>query len=238
MNVVVVLFHKLFAKFNKYTVAVSRITKFVCENFYSIPISKVIYNVLPYSSHSFITKHTNSIKDENSICYIGRVIREKGVELICSGVEKLRKDQDRKIIFNVMGGGELLNILKIKYNHPDNHFFGYVDDKTKVEVLAKSKVFISLHPAEPFGVTSLEASAMNCICCLSTIGGHIEFVQKEQLVLIKDVEDVNEIAASLKLSLAIAKSTSFNVTNPYFDNPGLYYKKYANSFLELLNESK
>ncbi len=231
----VVFFHWLFSILNSKTVAVSYLTKFASENFYNIKVDQVIHNILP---HDFFTAFNNSssiAKKSNSIAFVGRVIKEKGVEKILQAVNLVRQQTQQNIFVHVVGSGLQLNYLKENYQNEHNYFHGYVDAPTKYKILAECNTFISLHPAEPFGITALEASVLNVKCCLSAVGGHTEFVPHHLFYPINDISSVEEIARAI--------FDSFNDKNNYYpvnfslNNENEYQKQYALQFIQVLENN-
>jgi len=226
----VVLGHKFFSFLNKKTIAVSYFTKFVSENFYNIKVHTVIHNILPFDFFSTALKHKRE-KAPNTITFVGRVIKEKGVDRILKAVDLIRSEGE-KVVVNIIGSGSFIPELKTNFPDTDNIFHGYLSSEKKYEVLSKSNSFISLHPAEPFGITVLEASTLGLHCCLSAIGGHTEFVPHEIFFPINNVHDINEIA------IAISKSFMPVFHNILPDksylNEDKYYNKYAQQFLNVL----
>ena len=220
----VVFFHWLFSILNTKTVAVSYLTKFVSENFYNIKVGQVIHN-----SSSAISKKPNSI------AFVGRVIKEKGGEQILQAVNLVRQQTQNNVIVHIVGSGLQLNYLKENYKNEHNYFHGYVDAQTKYRILAECNTFISLHPAEPFGITALEASMLNVKCCLSALGGHTEFVPHYLFYPINNICSVEEIARSIL--------DSFNDKNNYYpENFSLnkedeYQKQYAQQFIQVLENN-
>ena len=231
----VVFFHWLFSKLNTRTVAVSYLTKFVSENFYNIKVHQVIHNILP---HDFFSAFNNSLsiaKKPNSIAFVGRVINEKGVEKILQAVNLVRQQTQQNVFVHIVGSGLQLNYLQENYKNENNYFYGYVDARTKYKILAECNTFISLHPAEPFGITALEASVLNVKCCLSAVGGHTEFVPHNLFYPINDTCSVQEIATAI--------FNSFNDKNNYhqanfsLNNEDEYQKQYAQKFIQILENN-
>lgn len=225
---VVVLGHQIFAKFNTCTVAVSYLTKFAVENFYNIKVHQVIPNILPATFVEGI-KQTDIKKQPNSVIFVGRVIKEKGIEQILKAVAELR---NKNILINlhIVGNGISLPALKHQYQHANTHFHGFVSAQKKYELLNQSVSFISLHPAEPFGITALEASMFGLNCCLSSIGGHFEFVNVNQLYIINDVNNIQNIAN------VIGKSLAQHCAQPQINiDSDTYYLNYGNCYLSTLS---
>ncbi len=231
----VVFFHWLFSKFNRKTVAVSYLTKFVSENFYSIKIHKVIHNILPHDFFSAFNNSSSIAKKPNSIAFVGRVLKEKGVEKILQAVNLIRQQTQQNVFVDIVGSGSQLNYLQENYKNEHNHFYGYVDAEIKYKILAECNSFISLHPAEPFGITALEASVLNVKCCLSAVGGHTEFVPHHLFYPINDTSSIQEIA--IAISNSFNDSYSSHEPNFSLNNEDKYQKKYAQQFIQILENN-
>ena len=227
---IVVYGHKLFALFNKKSVAVSYFTKFVSENFYNIKVHAVIHNILPFDFFSTTLNHSKT-KEPFTLTFVGRVIKEKGVDKILEAASLIRSS-NQKIIVNIVGSGTFIADLKVLYPHPDNVFHGYLSSEDKYKILSQSYSFISLHPAEPFGITALEASTLGVHCCLSALGGHTEFVPHEYFFPINNVDDIKEIATVISQSFQPV-SNNLLVNSSLYDEKQ-YYSNYAQLFLNVL----
>lgn len=231
----VVFFHWLFSKFNNKTVAVSYLTKFVSQNFYDIKVHQVIHNILPHDFFSAYNNLSTTNKKPNSIAFVGRVIKEKGVEIILQAVDLLRQQAQQDISLHIVGGGVQLQYLQKNYKHQHNFFYGYVDAETKYKVLAACNSFISLHPAEPFGITALEASVLNVKCCLSAVGGHTEFVPHHLFFPINDTCSIQEIATAI--SNSFNDNYSSHEVKVALNNEAEYQKQYAQQFIQILENN-
>ncbi len=231
----VVFFHWLFSKLNNKTVAVSYLTKFVSENFYNIKVSQVIHNILPHDFFSAFNNSSSIAKKPNSIAFVGRVLKEKGVEKILQAANLIRQQTQQNVFVHIVGSGLQLNYLQENYKNEHNYFYGYVDAKTKYKILAQCNTFISLHPAEPFGITALEASVLNVKCCLSAVGGHTEFVPHNLFYPINDTSSVQEIATVIFNSFN--DNNSYHQANFSLNNEDEYQKQYAQQFIQILENN-
>ncbi|MFO0920453.1 MAG: glycosyltransferase family 4 protein [Candidatus Saccharimonadales bacterium] len=106
--------------------------------------------------------HKMNIKRDQNILYIGRLEKRKGVKHLIDAFCKINNTKSRLII-----AGDGVDRLKLekyvtqKQVRDRVDFLGYVSEKQKLELLAKSGVFCS--PAlfgESFGIVLLEAMAM------------------------------------------------------------------------------
>jgi glycosyltransferase involved in cell wall biosynthesis len=187
------IFHFIFSLINTKSVAVSFLTRYICQNHLGINVDSVIQNPLP--DGFFIPK---ACKEKFTIVYIGRIVASKGLDKILSAIDLLRGQMhEKKVIFNVIGDGPLLNNLKDQFPSSDNVFHGFIDVQTKYEIMAKSEIFISLCEGEPFGLTALEANFLKMKCILPVYGGHQEFLDKQLQYCISDIYNLNEIKDAL-----------------------------------------
>lgn len=201
-----VLGHRLFSYLNTKTVAVSYLTKYVWENFLFLKIDKVIHN--PETTIKSECNIVNIEKELNSIVFTGRIVNTKNLNLILDAVEDYRELYDPTLKFNIIGDGPELSGFLQKYNNPNNIFHGFVSHESKVDIMLKSNLFISLNEGEPFGLTSLEARILNLKCILPAIGGHVEFVDCQSLFLINNIFSKEEIVEKIYLALNSKENNS------------------------------
>jgi glycosyltransferase involved in cell wall biosynthesis len=117
-------------------------------------------------------------EDEIVFCTIGRLVKRKNIDDICSVLSRLKNDYSFK--FLIIGDGPErghLEALKVKLNL-DNHvrFLGNVTDEEKFQILELSDFYLSTAQHEGFGLVFLEA--MECglpIVCYDR-GGQNDFL--------------------------------------------------------------
>lgn len=117
--------------------------------------------------------------DERLIFFIGRLVREKGVQTLVEAI-RILIDQGHKVKLVVSGTGPYEEDLKFKaavsgvYSH--TYFTGRISDKVRNHLYrwADAAVFPSLY--EPFGIVALEAMAAGSGLVVSDTGGMSEVV--------------------------------------------------------------
>lgn len=144
--------------------------------------------------------------NEKIIFYVGRMVREKGLEVLIDAAPLILKDHPESKFLIVGSGGEI-NSLKRRTQYlgieDEFYFTGYVDDETltKIYNVVDVAVFPSLY--EPFGIVALEAMAAGVPAVVSDTGGFREIIQP-------GVNGVcTEVGSSLSLSegiLSVIKS--------------------------------
>lgn len=119
-------------------------------------------------------------ENEKIILYVGRLIPEKGVNVLLGAMPGvLRSNPEAKLVVVGEGyyRGELMRIADRMGLSQKVYFTGYVDDET-LKLLyrcASVAVFPSLY--EPFGIVALEAMASGTPVIVSDTGGLSEIVE-------------------------------------------------------------
>ncbi len=120
--------------------------------------------------------------DEQIIYYVGRLVNEKGVQVLLEAAPMILKENPRAK-FIITGEGPCKESLKEQARHlgisPKVFFTGFVDDFTRNQLYshASAAVFPSLY--EPFGIVALEAMAAGTPLVVADTGGLGEIVTHE-----------------------------------------------------------
>jgi glycogen(starch) synthase len=117
--------------------------------------------------------------DEKIVFYVGRVVYEKGLQVLVDAVPKvLAEFPQAKFVIAGTGGmlGELRHRVQERGLAGKVLFTGYIADGDRDRLLALSScvVFPSLY--EPFGIVALEAMASRAPVVVSAVGGLAEVV--------------------------------------------------------------
>jgi glycosyltransferase involved in cell wall biosynthesis len=116
---------------------------------------------------------------EKIIFFVGRMVREKGVQTLIEALPKIRWEyRDAKLL--ICGGGyrdHLINLAKSIGMESQVYFTGFVsdDDLMKIYRVADVACFPSLY--EPFGIVALEGLASHTPVVTSDAGGLPEIVE-------------------------------------------------------------
>lgn len=146
-----------------------------------------VYNGVDFDFFNKINK-----KDHNfTICFIGRYIESKRVDLVLKLAEKLPK------INFIMAGGDIENSYLSSLNIPSNiTSIGWVNREKIRELYQFSDVMIFPSISEGFGLVILEANACGLPVIASNIPVFREIIQDENGILI-DLDE-NEIDNYIK----------------------------------------
>lgn len=149
------------------------------------------------------TNYTKIISDKKiHIIFVGRLIKEKGVQNILHLLSKVEK-VDYK--FFVVGNGyykkHLINLAKNLNIEDKVEFLGEKDNV--FEILNNCDIFVHLPEwEEGFGITVLEAMASNLICVVNSKGAMPELIENNKNGFILEDEtallQLNEILEKVK----------------------------------------
>lgn len=135
--------------------------------------------------------------------FLGNLIPRKRVDLTCRFFEIL-SDFDMEL--DIVGGGEELKDLQVKYNdNPKIHFHG---PQTNVwPFIEKAHVLINLSSSEGLPNAVLEGLSAGCICILSDIEPHKEIHEciGDGVILIPIYDDLKDDKIALLVALANQK---------------------------------
>jgi glycogen(starch) synthase len=114
------------------------------------------------------------------IFYIGRLVPEKGVQVLLDAAPVILKSFPRAC-FVVAGTGPFADYLKIKAAElglaDKVYFTGYIDEQTKNYLYRSATVSVFPSLYEPFGIVALEAMVMGIPLVVSSCGGLDEIVE-------------------------------------------------------------
>lgn len=126
-------------------------------------------------------RHRFAAPNEKIIFFIGRMVREKGAQLLIEALPHVRDQyNDAKLV--IAGGGQRAHLEQLAgslgmWNHV--YFTGRVSDadRDRLYRVADVAVYPSLY--EPFGIVALEAMAARTPVVVSNAGGLAEVVQHD-----------------------------------------------------------
>ena len=163
------------------------------------------------------------------VLFVGRIVKEKGVDLYVDAVKKLSVEfsdwrflvigssklgYDKKSLFEK----EIIQTLKKLDNNVE--FQGYVPNEKVKDLMSKSNILVV--PSiwqEPFGMTAIEGLSNKMVVIASDVGGLSEII-KDKGVLIKDIDSrklTTKMRKLLNSSVEIKKYQSLAWDNYPFD---------------------
>ena len=186
---------------------------------------KRIYN--PIEKNNNVEKV--NINENKYYLYVGRVSKEKGVDLFCQAISEL------KYKGIVVGDGNEKEKLQKEY--PDIEFVGW---KSKEEVNkymrgAKALIFPSRW-YEGAPLTPLEAMQYGLPCLVSNVSAAIDYVNKDYTSFKLDCEDLKKTILKYEANMEIYKKDCKEFIEKR--NKEKYVEEIINFFNEVKNEGK
>ena len=166
--------------------------------------SKAKINVIP-NSHGYTHNQIREFKfikffrsQELRLLFIGRLVQEKGIEILCDVVSNLCL-QGHKIFLDVIGSGEFETVLKEKKSYKDRIFFhGSHFGQRKIDYLKSCDVLVvpSNWP-ESFGIVITEPFAFGKPVIALNIGAIPEIVKEGYNGFIFEPDNKEQLQATI-----------------------------------------
>ena len=175
-------------------------------NNYKIPRSKLL--LLPHGLNlSNLFKETKEEDKVFDIIFIGRLVWFKRVEDIIWAVNNLRLKKGLPLKTIIVGDGKmyksLSNLVKTLKLEDLVTFVGYVEDKTKYELLSKSKIFVLPSLREGLSISTLEAMASGLPCIVAKpenpeVFGPVDIVREGYNGLYFNAGDIDDLSNKIE----------------------------------------
>jgi glycosyltransferase involved in cell wall biosynthesis len=167
----------------------------------------------------------------NYLTYVGRLVPAKNVhQLLPAMLQMLTTDAQLRI--SIVGDGPQWAELKaIAQGNPRVEFTGNLGSKAVIDVLRKTRVFVSGNEMEPFGITYLEALSQGCTVVMPACGGGLEIDLEgigSRLQLFSLSFDADAITSALK--------RAWNASNDRYDISAYRDEKVAAQYMQLANK--
>ncbi len=157
----------------------------------------VFYNSIDSDAYDrFKTrKYKKRFEDKIIIAYAGRIIREKGIEVLLDSFSELIKSNNN-IVLVIAGDGPLLLTLKDKYKNPTIFFEGKLNYEDMMSLMNITDIFChpSMYP-EGLPTAILEAGIMKCAVIATDRGGTKEVIISSEYGIIVDENQESLVGA-------------------------------------------
>lgn len=196
-----------FKKSNK-VIAISKAVKKSLIECMCLPEGKIriVYNGVDINS--FSPKEDYKINSPVTLIYVGRLVKEKGVQNILFALSKLSVTCDNWV-FDIVGDGDFRSELEEYTKRLDLvgkvHFLGVRDDIP--QILKEHDVFVHM-PAyeEGFGIAIIEAMAAGLLCICGGRGGIPEIIENGSSgILVNSNQELMDTLESLLMNRNIKK---------------------------------
>lgn len=126
-------------------------------------------------------RKTYALPNEKIVLYVGRLVYEKGVQILINAVPKVVSKVDAKFV--IVGSGymqeQLSNIVKSMGLEHKVLFTGFVEEQDLLKLQKVADVSVVPSMFEPFGIVALEAMAAKSPVVVSDTGGLSEIVDHD-----------------------------------------------------------
>lgn len=138
---------------------------------------------------------------DTTITYFGRLKKYKSIDNLIHSFARLKKDFP-KLKLIIMGRGDFENALKSlakKLNvEKEIHFTGFVDDRTKIEILSKSHLVVNTSMKEGWGITNIEANACGTPVISANSPGLRDSIKDGQSGLLYQYNNIDDLTSKIK----------------------------------------
>lgn len=196
------------------TVTVSYISQAINWKIYKIRCDLVIPNGIRTDDLSLMKNDasisTLNIERPYDFLYVGRLYRDKNVDLLCKAFIEL-KTKYPSLSLAVVGGGELEEKFKkgAEFDKPGIFFFGQQPHSNVFEFYRKSKIFISLNELEPLATTFMEAACEGCELASPITSGIMQLFWNNKHMTPVDISSVSSLASCMEKTLAKYSAPTF-----------------------------
>lgn len=183
---------KLYKKYFDKLVTVSFLSYAINKKINRIICDAVIYNGCNFKVEQN-TKHKRTI----DFIYVGRLYRDKEVEMIADAFLILLK-KNPHLNCCIIGYGELEELFtKGKYYNSGIKFLGRKNSDEIKKILLDSKFFISMNPLEPLGIVFNEAILSGCNIITQSTSGICPIYMKKPYFHVADSNNAIQLSTLL-----------------------------------------
>src|SRR6266446_1266510 len=133
---------------------------------------------------------------EVRLLYVGRISREKDLDVLAAAYDKVRKAGQPVRLF-LVGHGPYSETLAAAL--PDAVFLGYLTGESLATAYASADIFVFPSTTDTFGNVVIEAQASGLPVIVSDLGGPKELVEDGVNGLVTKAHDVKDVARAITL---------------------------------------
>lgn len=169
------------------------------------------------------TRNTYLKNKKYLITFIGRLVHQKGVDILIDSIIKI-KNEIPELMLTIVGSGYMKEELLYRVNESGIedmvNFTGFISNEEKESLIEASDLLIYPSRYEPFGIVALEALERKKPVIVSDIGGFREIVT-DKVTGIRAPLNPEGLAESIKFLLfnpALAKELGNNGRKSVIEN--------------------
>ena len=169
-----------------------------------------IYNPYRYDGKYVITDY---VKKANAILYVGRIYKEKRVNLL---IEIWKSIEDivleKKWYFFIVGTGNQYDYLKEKIEHDNCKNISLTGQQNPLDYYRNAKIFVSASETEGYPMTLIEAMSNGCVpIAMNTYSSLEDIIENACGVITQnDIFDFRDKLVELMQNEALCKQMSEN----------------------------
>jgi glycosyltransferase involved in cell wall biosynthesis len=137
------------------------------------------------------------LQGETTLLYVGRVSKEKNLDLLLTAFEQLSAEQP-EVTLAIVGDGPQLAELRARVDHPRVLLTGYLEGDQLATAYASSDLFVFPSATDTFGNAILEAHASGLPAVVANQGGPPEIVEASGAGATFDPADPCDLLAALR----------------------------------------
>lgn len=180
---------------------------------------------------------TYNIDDKIKICFVGRLINEKGINKLIMAFNKIQKKYSN-ICLLIAGDGPLMNFIK-KSECDSVFYLGKLSREKVLELLIESDIFCLPSLSEGFSTAVLEAALCKTYIITTKQGGSKELIKNSDYGSIIDNNNISSIYCELEKVVDNTIDIEKCVNNTYNNVITNYtWEKTALDLLKIIDERK
>jgi glycosyltransferase involved in cell wall biosynthesis len=133
--------------------------------------------------------------EEVGLLYVGRVSKEKNLDIAIAAYHKLRFE-GLPVRLLIVGDGPYLK--ELRESAPEVCYTGYLKGQELAAAYASGDIFVFPSTTDTFGNVILEAQAAGLPCVVSDLGGPSELVEHGHTGFVTRAFDIGDFAAALR----------------------------------------
>jgi glycosyltransferase involved in cell wall biosynthesis len=193
------IFHKIYKPFGTFifnsadnVVSISKVEEEWLKKTFRIPDNKLNYIPLPIDIGE--AKVEKRSKDDVKIVFVGRLSREKNIDVLISAF-KLVKQSHPECKLYIVGDGPLRGYLEGLSAHINNiYFLGRLDHNNAMKFLDDTDIFVLPSQFEVSPISVLEAMAKSIPVIATPVGELPHVLEDGKTCLFTKINDVNDLA--------------------------------------------
>ncbi|MCH5463841.1 glycosyltransferase family 4 protein [Levilactobacillus tujiorum] len=206
----------------------SEFTRLVNEEIYGQKIDGVFRIGLLDSEIASLVDNASQSAKKDEVLYVGRLVKAKNVDRIIEAYGAAIKSVSCQL--HIVGYGPERGALQASTQEcADVIFEGAKDHRVVADDYRRARVFISLNPTEPFGITYLEALLANDFIIAPNVGGQVELLRQfPERVSLVNVTNKQEVTRAIEKGL----QASFKCFSDQYDPKVFSYDRTVKEILK------